>query len=208
MGDARGQGKHAGLTRKQVLAAAVRLADRDGAGALTMRKLARELDVEAMTLYHHVRNKAALEDAIVEYVATESFRVPEEPGPWDQLLADYARALDRALTAHPGAVTLFATRPALTERNLDEMEKLLGVLRDAGFAPRTALHAAYTLAGAVVAQHVAAPVKGVQVPHAEETRPLLTEALQEGPATAASRLDFTVNVLVAGLRALREQHAD
>ena len=45
------------LTRRRVLQAAVDLADRDGLAALTMRRLAQDLEVEAMSLYHHVANK-------------------------------------------------------------------------------------------------------------------------------------------------------
>lgn len=45
---------HAALTRERVLEAAVALADREGLPALTMRRLASELGVEAMSLYHHL----------------------------------------------------------------------------------------------------------------------------------------------------------
>ena len=47
----------AGLTKAQVFRAAVRVADDGGIAALTMRKLAHELGVEAMSLYHHVADK-------------------------------------------------------------------------------------------------------------------------------------------------------
>ena len=203
MGDGRAQGRHAGLTRERVLRAAVRLADEGGPAALSMRKLARELNVEAMTLYHHVRNKQALEDALVEHVLTESFRMPdpEAAPPWDQLLTEYALSLHRGLTAHPGAVPLFASRPALTERTMTEMEKLLRVLNDAGFAPRTALHLAYAVAGVVIGQHLTrseAPAPPVDLPPGE--LPLLAEALGEGPATLDARLEFSLDALIAGAR--------
>src|SRR5512138_905440 len=49
--------RRAPLSRQRVLDAAVELADRGGIEALTMRKLAQELGVEAMSLYHHVASK-------------------------------------------------------------------------------------------------------------------------------------------------------
>src|SRR4051812_49480707 len=56
------------LSRRRVLRAAVGLADRDGLDSLTMRRLAQEVEVEAMSLYHHVANKEAVLDGIVEVV--------------------------------------------------------------------------------------------------------------------------------------------
>ena len=49
----------AGLSRAQVLDAALDLVDRDGVAALSMRRLGAELGVEAMTLYHYLPNKDA-----------------------------------------------------------------------------------------------------------------------------------------------------
>ena len=141
MGRSRVQGKHAGLTRDQVLEAAVRLVDRDGLAALSMRRLATDLGVEAMTLYHHVRNKQGLEDAIVEYVLAESLIPPGsrgEPASWQEVVAGHAHQLHRGLTRHPGAVVLFASRPAITPSTLAVLEHVLRVLRAAGFPPRTA----------------------------------------------------------------------
>jgi len=62
----------AGLSREQVLDAALDLVDRDGVGALSMRRLGAELGVEAMTLYHYLPNKDALLDGIVERVMAQA----------------------------------------------------------------------------------------------------------------------------------------
>ncbi|WP_116951672.1 TetR/AcrR family transcriptional regulator C-terminal domain-containing protein [Jiangella endophytica] len=208
MGRSRVQGKHAGLTRDQVLQAAVHLADRDGAAALSMRKLARELDVEAMTLYHHVQNKQGLEDAIVEYVLAESLSPPPPPpASWQQVVAGHADELHRGLAKHPGAVPLFASRTAITPRTLAILEHLLRVLRDAGFAPRTALHLVYAVAGAVVGQHLAYAGEQNQQPAdvadlAGDDLPVLAEALAGGPVTMESRLEFTLTALIAGFETL------
>lgn len=212
MAQSRVQGRHAGITRDQVLRAAIRLADRDGAGSLSMRKLAGELDVEAMTLYHHVRNKQALEDAIVEYVIAESFVPPVASASWQEVIAGHADDLSRALTRHPGAVNLVASRPAITPRILAVLENLLGVLHEAGFAPRTALHLVHAVAGAVVGAHLAAaagepqpvdPAAGV----IDEELPLVSAALADGPVTVESRLRFTVAALIAGFATFLEDRS-
>lgn len=59
------------LTHQRLLEAAVALADRIGIGALTIRKLAVELDVKPMTIYHHIPNKEAIIDGMVELVFAE-----------------------------------------------------------------------------------------------------------------------------------------
>ena len=62
----------AGLSRGQVLDAALDLVDRDGVAALSMRRLGAELGVEAMTVYHYLPNKDALLDGIVERVMAQA----------------------------------------------------------------------------------------------------------------------------------------
>ena len=64
-------GKRRTLTRERVLRTAIAFADEHGLGELTMRRLAKELDVEAMSLYNHVTNKGDLLDGMIELVFSE-----------------------------------------------------------------------------------------------------------------------------------------
>ena len=73
--------KKKSLSRERVLDAAIVLADREGIEALTMRRLARALGVEAMSLYNHIANKEDLEAAIVDRVIGE-IELPEG-GDWE-----------------------------------------------------------------------------------------------------------------------------
>ena len=214
MSGRRAQGKHAGLSRERVVEAAVRLVDGDGVATLSMRRLARELEVEAMTLYHHVPNKQALEDGIVEYVLAEALRgatgpatshpASSAPASWQQSMAGYADGLHRALSAHPGTAILFASRPAVTTRNLAELEGLLRVLREAGFAARTALLMVYALAGSVVMQHLGDGAEDSRSVQEELGRgfPVFSEAVAAGPPSTEARLRFTVDSLIAGFETL------
>ena len=68
--------RRAPLTRERVLLAAVRLADADGIGALTMRSLADALGVKPMAIYHHVANKDGILDGIVDVVFAEIKQPP------------------------------------------------------------------------------------------------------------------------------------
>ena len=128
------------LNRQRVLDAAVALADRDGVGALSMRKLAQELGVEAMSLYHHVANKDAILDGIVDVVFAEIELPPAEVG-WREAMRQRAISVREALRRHPWATGLMESRPTPGPANLRHHDAVLGVLRGAGFPLELAAHA-------------------------------------------------------------------
>ena len=94
-----GPALRAPLTRERVLRAAVDLADRDGIGSLSMRKLAQELGVEAMSLYHHVANKDAILDGIVDVVFSE-IELPSGEADWKAAMRQRAISAREALRRH------------------------------------------------------------------------------------------------------------
>jgi AcrR family transcriptional regulator len=129
------------LNRRRVLEAAVALADRDGLGALSMRKLAQELGVEAMSLYHHVAGgKDAILDGIVDVVFGEIELPPAEAG-WREAMRRRAVSTREALRRHPWAIGLMESRPTPGPANLRHHDAVLGVLRGAGFPLALAAHA-------------------------------------------------------------------
>ena len=203
MEDAAKQRRRAGLTRERVLDAGVLLVDRDGAAALSMRKLANELGVEAMTLYHYVRNKEALEDAIVEHVLAESVEPIDDTAAWQEIIATRAFGLHRALLRHSGAVALIATRPAITDRNLDYLEELLRVLCRAGFAPATALQIIRLTALAVIGHHLTGEDRTAEaLDSMDGAYPMMAEAVAAGSPGLEARLTFNIEALIAGFERL------
>ena len=96
------------LTRERVLRAAVALADREGV-AVSMRKLAKELGVEAMSLYHHVAGKNALLDGMVDHVFSEIDLPAAEQG-WKAAMRQRAISARAALRRHPWAIALMESR--------------------------------------------------------------------------------------------------
>jgi AcrR family transcriptional regulator len=121
------------LTRDRVLRAAVRLADRHGLEALSMRRLATALKVEAMSLYHHVRNKDELLDGMVDLVAGE-IALPALDGDWRNAMRRRAHAAHAVMLAHPWAPMLFASRINVGPNMLRYIEATLATLRAAGFS--------------------------------------------------------------------------
>ncbi len=121
------------LSRDRVLRAAVALADRQGIGALSMRRLSAEVDYEVMSLYHYVANKADVLDGMVELVAAE-IGVPGQDVPWRQALRESAVGMRAALVRHPWAVPLWSSRITGPVR-MRLMEAQLGALARSGIDP-------------------------------------------------------------------------
>ena len=135
------------LSRERILQAAIGLADEGGIESLTMRKLARALDVEAMSLYNHVSNKDDLVDGIVDLVMAE-IELPSGGEDWDVAIRKYAISAHEALLRHPWAASLvLSPTTARTEPTprLESMEWLLGRLKEAGFSPKLRYSAYHTL---------------------------------------------------------------
>lgn len=133
------------LTREIVLAAALRLVDAEGLEALTMRRLGKVLDRDAMALYRYAPNRAALLDGISEMVLQELVIEPVDVD-WQSQLRKVAHGFRHLALAHPHVVPLLVTRPLSTPLGLRPLgtlrplEQILALLINAGFTPESALH--------------------------------------------------------------------
>ena len=134
------------LNRDRVLDKAIALADRDGLEALSMRKLAQALGVEAMSLYNHVANKGDLVDAMVDRVIGE-IELPDDGG-WEDAVRRCAVSAHAAFVSHPWACELAMSpsrMPTDPNERMRYMEWLLGQLRRAGFSPELAYRGYHAL---------------------------------------------------------------
>jgi AcrR family transcriptional regulator len=156
------------LTRDYILRTALALIDRNGVEALTMRRLGAEMGVDPMAVYRYVSNKAAVLDGVVELLWS-GVELPAL-GPdalWTEQAAAAMRSFRSALRAHPRAVPIAATHPAVTPAMLGLVERALGWLVDAGLGSTDALYlidclATFTM-GHVLAE-VGEPVGGEGAP--------------------------------------------
>ena len=120
------------LSRERILRAAIDLADEDGIEALTMRRLGRRLDVEAMSLYNHVADKDDIIDGMVELVAAE-FEVPDGAAGWRSSIRGSAISVHEVLFRHPWASRAMESRVRSGPVRLRLLDALVGVLAGAGF---------------------------------------------------------------------------
>ncbi|HMS01635.1 MAG TPA: TetR/AcrR family transcriptional regulator [Gemmatimonadaceae bacterium] len=125
--------RRASLTRDRILRAAIKLADRHGLEALSMRKLAATLKVEAMSLYHHVANKDELLDGMVDAVIGE-ITWSADADDWKAVVRARASAALAVMTAHPWAPMLIVSRISVGPNMLGYIEATLATLRGAGFS--------------------------------------------------------------------------
>jgi AcrR family transcriptional regulator len=150
------------LSKDRVLRAAIRVADRGGVGAITMRQVSRELGVEAMSLYHHVPNKEAILDGVVDMVFAAIELPPVEHDDWRDAIRTRACSARRVLSQHRWALGLMDSRRNPGPATLRHHDAVLGVLRTAGFALPMAAHAVSIIdsyIGGFVLQEANLPIK-------------------------------------------------
>lgn len=134
------------LTRAHLLQAAVALADRDGLGAVSMRRLSETLGVVPMALYKHVADKDDLIDGMVDAVIGEfSSPVPQEDADWKAAIRHAVMSARTAVHRHPWARRAIETRTVRTPAVLGHMETLTQILLRGGLSPDLTHHAMHVL---------------------------------------------------------------
>ncbi len=130
----------AALTRERILQAAVRLADRDGPDAVTLRKIAGELGVHVTSLYNHVPTRDAVTDGIVELLLDEA-KLPTTPVPWEEWVRRFVAGVGEIAATHPGAFHALQQRPVQGARASASFEIAMAAFTEAGFSEADAFAA-------------------------------------------------------------------
>ncbi len=128
------------LTRDRIVAAAVAVADRGGLTTLSMRSVGRELGVEAMSLYHHLRSKEELLDALADW-AFAAITLPRIGQSWRPEMTTRMSSARDVLREHPWALGLLESRRNPGPALLRHHDAVLGCLRHQGFSVVLAAHA-------------------------------------------------------------------
>lgn len=139
------------LSKEKVLRGAVAVADRDGLESLTMRNLAQEVGVEAMSLYYHVANKDAVLDGVIDVILNEiNEAVSKVGGPpakadWKMAMRMRILAAREVLLRHPWAPGVIETRTSMSPAIARYFDDLLGLFREGGFSYDQAHHSMHAL---------------------------------------------------------------
>lgn len=134
------------LDRRQVLQAALELIDGEGLDALTMRRLARQLEVDPMTIHHHAKGKDSLLDGVAELL-WEEVDHPEPGLETKEVLRSLAHAIRRLFHRHPEAAPLVLRCANLSRSELELWRVYLDALAESGLEdPATVLRPVLTYA--------------------------------------------------------------
>jgi AcrR family transcriptional regulator len=134
------------LSRERVLRVALAFVDERGLEALSMRKLAQELGVEAMSLYNHVANKDDLVNGIVDLVANEA-ESPAAGRDWKTELRRSAISAHEAFRRHPWAARIWMSAGGMNDDRMRHADAILRALREAGFSEELTYHGFHVLNG-------------------------------------------------------------
>lgn len=139
------------LNRERVLQSAVALADRDGIEAVTMRNLASELGVEAMSLYYHVANKETLLDGMVDVLVGEinkavaETEIPDPSEDWKTALRKTILTARAVMLRHTWAPSVIESRTTFSPTLARYFDGVLGIMRGGGFSYDLGHHAMHAL---------------------------------------------------------------
>ena len=133
-----------GLSRDDIVASAIAIADAEGTAAVSMRRIARDLRVGAMSLYWYVQSKYELHQFMLEGVHGE-IEAPEPSGDWRADLAAYARDYRAALHRHPWAIDFLGAGPPSGPNDARNADRLIGALDGLGLDAMTTMWALLTV---------------------------------------------------------------
>jgi AcrR family transcriptional regulator len=212
--------RRAQLTREQVLTAAIALADRDGIESISMRRLAQELGIEAMSLYTHVRNKEDLLDGMADAVIGV-IPVDADAGDadWGTSLRRMALGARGVMLRHPWASRTVETRAAPGPAAIAYINGVLGILRRGGFSVAQAHHALHILGSRLLGftQNLFddSPAPGPEAaptlpdgfatafPYAAEMALAVTHGGALGPCDDDDEFEFALDFILDGLHRLQ-----
>jgi AcrR family transcriptional regulator len=208
------------LSRDGIVSAGIALADRDGLEGLSMRRLAQELGVDAMSIYYYVNDKNGLLAAMADAVVAEIAPVPETSSgsaSWTEELRALVKAARHAMVRHPWTARVLEGRESPTPSVLRHIERVLAVLRGGGCSVALSHHALHLFGSRILGfsqdlfedspdTRAAPEVLAEQARAWAETHPHIAELATAvshqgalGGCDDDAEFDFAIDVLLEGL---------
>ena len=209
------------MSRERVLRAAIDFADANGIESLSMRKLARELGVEAMTLYYYVANKNDLLEGMADVVAQE-IELPPDDVDWREATRTRATSAHAVLVRHPWASPVWM-RVMIGPARMRYMDSALGVYRRAGLSPAStelAFHAVENHIVGYALQEVSFPLEAEDLAEAArafmeklpaDEFPYLIEHIEQHlthEEIESGSFEFGLEQLLDGVERLRSESSE
>lgn len=209
------------LSKDAIVQAAITLAGQTSIDALSMRKLADALGVEAMSLYNHVKNKEDLLDSMLDVVVQQMY-IPDLNGNWRQEIHRATLSSHQVLVANPWASVLMVSRPSVGLAKLAHFNAIQGCFCTAGLNPQMADKVRIVIDGYLYGstlQHILyaqteqdRPERAAQfLPHLSvEQYPhsyALVKIVADGLYDGKHDFEFGLNLLLDGIQHIVQQHS-
>lgn len=128
-GRARGRARH-WLNTDAIVETALRIADEDGLEAVSMRRIAADLRVGTMSLYHHVGDKDELVELMADAISAELLVPGEILGDWRAALRAIAQRTRDTFVRHRWLIDTAGRRPLVTQNQLRHIEQSIAIVAD------------------------------------------------------------------------------
>lgn len=208
------------IDREAIIDAAIRILDRDGVDALTVRRLATELGTGPATLYWHISGKDELGEVVYDRIMGAVDLPEPDPGAWRAQLKDVVRDCYHVLLSHNDAVRLSLGRIPLGPNMLRIMEWTFAVVRQTGVPDEVAVYFGDLIGryiDASVLEEAATATLGGKEVDADEAAAMIGSYLRSLPVSQFpnltgmagamfelgpdERFDLGLDILVRGLEA-------
>lgn len=207
------------LRKDHVIVTAIKLADAGGIEALSMRKLGRELGVEAMALYYHFANKHQLIEGMIDRIHGE-ITTPLKAKDWRAEARGRAHSAFEVLLRHPWAAPIMEAGVNPGSATLQDSEGTIKCFRQAGFSIDATVHAVtvlniyiygaaqqYAKLPFTTTEQAAGVAKEVQSQFSAEAYPYLAEMIAEHMMktgyNALGEFDFGLNLILDGIARIK-----
>jgi AcrR family transcriptional regulator len=193
------------LTPSAIADAALRVGDREGPQAMTMRRIAADIGCDPMALYRHFADREALLDAVADLALADAAD-PDPQAIWEDRLRAIVTAIRSAALHHPGIAAHVAARPPLGPNGHRLGIAMLAALAQAGLPPPTAVRAAQTLVAYVASSLVMAVRAGKRDARWSQVSRTLGELPGSPPgeelliAGSDEQFEYGLHLLIAGIR--------
>ncbi|CAH2404613.1 TetR/AcrR family transcriptional regulator [Mesorhizobium escarrei] len=197
------------LTRQRILEAALATVEREGLERLSMRRLATELGVDPMSIYHHIPDKQRIIAGVVELVFAGMQRRCERNAPWVERVLDWAHGYHDLTRSHPYIVLPIVKDPdAVAIAMLAVSEPLYEAFQDAGLTDKSIATAADTLVDFLNGFALGEPSSSCHEPNPvvshrlAEQAPTLARVLRLARTSGSDswdRVKLGVEIIIAGV---------
>ena len=208
------------IQKEQIIQAAITILDRDGLEGVTLRRLAKELDIKAASIYWHIANKEELLDEMANAILQEhfgTFDFKNDKRDWAEWLDTVAHELRTAMLAHrEGARVVAGAHPDIARMLLKLWDFTIRVLHTNGFSYSQATTITITVInftfGAVIEEQASPPLAhiitlGDQLSMGEEF-PAMAAAMEAVQGEDNDmRFNTSVRIIINGVRAELESRS-